>query len=80
MIGLLIITSILVVFFGIAMYNYHQKDKNNTIPAGTAWFIALIWPIMIPILLAFWIGYKGEKLFDNISENELKDDTKRKSN
>ena len=80
MIGLLIITSILVIFFGIALYNYHQTDKDKTIPAGAAWFAAIFWPIAIPIILVFWMAYKGEKLFNNISENGLKDDTKRKSN
>ena len=78
--GLLIITSILVIFFGIAIYNYYQTDKSKTIPAGAAWFTAMFWPIAIPIFLVLWMVYKGEKLFNNISENGLKDNIKSKNN
>jgi cytochrome c biogenesis factor len=77
---LLYIISVLVVFFGFAIYNYYQTDKNKTIPAGAAWFAATFWPIMIPLALIFWVANKGEKLFNNISKNGLKDDIKRKSN
>jgi hypothetical protein len=81
MLGLLIITSILVIFFGFALYNYHQTDKNKTIPAIVAWYTACFWPIAIPLLLIFWIADKGEKVFDDISKNGLKNEDKQgKSN
>ena len=79
--GLIIISSILIVFIGIAIYNYHQTDKNKTIPAPIAWFAATFWPIVIPIFLMFWVANKGEKIFNNISENGLKNENKQgKSN
>jgi hypothetical protein len=79
MIALLYIISVLIVFFGFAFYNYKQTDKSKTTPAVIAWWVASFWPIMMPIFLIFWITDKGKKIFDNISENGLKDDTKRKS-
>jgi len=75
--GLLIITSILVIFFGFALYNYHQTDKNKTIPAPIAWFAACFWPIIVPVLLVILLIIKGEKVFNNISKNGLKNDTKK---
>jgi hypothetical protein len=79
--GLLIITSILVIFFGFALYNYHQTDKSKTVPVDVAWTAAVFWPIAILILLMFWIANKGEKIFDDISKNGLKNENKqRKSN
>ena len=81
MLGLLIITSILVIFFGFALYNYHQTDKNKTVPVDVAWAAAVFWPIAIPILLVVLLMVKGEKLFNNISKNGLKnEDKQRKSN
>lgn len=79
MIALLYIISVLIVFFGFAFYNYKQTDKSKTTPAVIAWYTASFWPIFLPIFLILWITDKGQKIFDNISENGLKDDTKRKS-
>jgi heme/copper-type cytochrome/quinol oxidase subunit 2 len=79
MMVLLYIISVLIVFFGFAFYNYKQTDKSKTTPAAVAWWAASFWPIVIPIVLILWITYKGQKIFDDISENGLKDDTKRKS-
>ena len=79
--GLLIITSILVIFFGFALYNYHQTDKNRTIPAPIAWFAACFWPIIIPVLLVILLIIKSEKVFNDISKNGLKNEDKQgKSN
>ncbi len=79
MMVLLYIISVLIVFFGFAFYNYKQTDKSKTTPVAVAWWAASFWPIVIPIVLILWITYKGQKIFDDISENGLKDDTKRKS-
>jgi cytochrome c biogenesis factor len=76
---LLYIISVLVVFFGFAFYNYHQTDRNKTVSVGSAWFAAIFWPIILPLLLIALIMFKGGEIFDDISENGLKDDTKRKS-
>jgi hypothetical protein len=63
----------LVIFFGFAVWNYKQKNRNRTVPAGVAWFAACFWPIFLPIATMIWIANKGEETFDNISENGIKD-------
>lgn len=79
--GLIIIASILIVFIGIAVYNYHQTDKSKAISAGAAWSIATFWPVILPLALIVWIADKGEKIFDDISKNGLKNENKQgKSN
>ena len=73
MIVLLYFTLTLVIFFGFAIWNYKQKNRNRTVPAGVAWFAACFWPIFLPIAIIIWIANKGEETFDNISENGIKD-------
>ena len=67
MIVLLYFTLTLVIFFGFAIWNYKQKNRNRTVPAGVAWFAACFWPIFLPIAIIIWVANKGEETFDNIS-------------
>lgn len=71
---LLYFAIVLAVFFGIAFLNYKQKNISDTTSAGSAWTIALFWPIILPLGLIVHIGSKFEKTFDNISEKGFKDD------
>ena len=73
--------TVLAIFFGLAFWNYKQKDRNKTIPSGAAWTISLFWPIMLPLGLIAYIGFKFEETFNNISKNGLKNENKQgKSN
>lgn len=62
----------LVIFFGFAVWNYKQKNRNRTVPAGVAWFAAYFWPVFLPIATMIWIANKGEEAFNNISKNGIK--------
>lgn len=74
--GLIIIASILIVFISIAVYNYHQTDKSKAISADAALYISIFWPVVLPFALIVWIAGKGEKVFDDISKNGLKNKNK----
>jgi len=64
----------LVIFFGFAIWNYKQEDKRKTTPAGVAWFVASLWPMVLPMAIIIWIANKGEEVFDDISKNGIKKD------
>lgn len=62
----------LVVFFGIAFYNYKQDNFRYTLDPATAGSIAVFWPISLPLILVVYLIMLFSDLFNDISENGFK--------
>jgi len=70
----------LVIFLSIAFYNYKQDNFRYTIDSAAVGSVAASWSISLPLILVVYMIMLFSDLFNDISENGFKNDTKRKSN